>query len=307
MVPAPTELAAAPYPRITLPDGTRAFCLNKSEAKLISREIAGYFRHGIEVYDGATIFDIGANIGLFALTAYERGNRKVKIYSFEPIPPIFEVLRLNTERVDPGGLRIFPFGLSNETKTLAFTYFPSRPGWSSASPDKSNLSLERDRLKKSVIAGIDEGQYPLLRFVPRFIRPRLLEMSLNKALAKIESKSKKYNCTVRRISEILQEHGIDRVDLLKIDVERSELEVLKGIADRDWPKIRQIVMEVELFSTRWGIISALLYKHGFDHIKPTQDAVEKAGDRGMIYAFRTSERREPQSLDSNAELNKNSR
>jgi hypothetical protein len=34
------------------------------------------------------------------------------------------------------------------------------------------------------------------------------------------------------------------VDLLKIDVERAELDVLLGIDERDWPRIRQIVAEV---------------------------------------------------------------
>ena len=36
----------------------------------------------------------------------------------------------NTERVDTNRLKVFPFGLSNESKTLTFTYFPTRPGWS---------------------------------------------------------------------------------------------------------------------------------------------------------------------------------
>jgi hypothetical protein len=35
-----------------------------------------------------------------------------------------------------------------------------------------------------------------------------------------------------------------RVDLLKIDVERAELEVLNGIEQSDWSKIKQVVMEV---------------------------------------------------------------
>jgi hypothetical protein len=34
------------------------------------------------------------------------------------------------------------------------------------------------------------------------------------------------------------------VDLLKVDVERAELQVLEGVAARDWPAIRQVVLEV---------------------------------------------------------------
>lgn len=34
------------------------------------------------------------------------------------------------------------------------------------------------------------------------------------------------------------------VDLLKIDVERAELAVLRGVQPEDWPRIRQVSMEV---------------------------------------------------------------
>jgi len=32
------------------------------------------------------------------------------------------------------------------------------------------------------------------------------------------------------------ENAIDKIDLLKIDAEKSELDIIKGIEDRDWPK-----------------------------------------------------------------------
>ncbi|CAM9553811.1 unnamed protein product, partial [Ectocarpus sp. 12 AP-2014] len=38
--------------------------------------------------------------------------------------------------------------------------------------------------------------------------------------------------------------GVAGVDLLKVDVEGDELAVLHGIDDDDWPKIRQIALEV---------------------------------------------------------------
>jgi acyl carrier protein len=42
---------------------------------------------------------------------------------------------------------------------------------------------------------------------------------------------------------VIREQEVERIDLLKIDVERSEEEVLKGIEDEDWRKIDQIVLE----------------------------------------------------------------
>ena len=50
-------------------------------------------------------------------------------------------------------------------------------------------------------------------------------------------------CRLRRLSDVMKEQGVERIDLLKIDVERAEEEVLGGIEDEDWEKIDQIVME----------------------------------------------------------------
>ena len=43
---------------------------------------------------------------------------------------------------------------------------------------------------------------------------------------------------------MMREEGLERIDLLKIDVQRAELDVLEGIQEQDWEKIEQVVMEV---------------------------------------------------------------
>ncbi len=55
--------------------------------------------------------------------------------------------------------------------------------------------------------------------------------------------ARQFQCRLLTVSSILREAGVDRIDLLKIDVEKSELHVLRGIDELDWPKIDQIVME----------------------------------------------------------------
>jgi phthiocerol/phenolphthiocerol synthesis type-I polyketide synthase E len=50
----------------------------------------------------------------------------------------------------------------------------------------------------------------------------------------------------------MREHGVDSVDLVKVDVEGSEMEVLEGIADEDWPRLRQPVIEVHDFGRPAG-------------------------------------------------------
>jgi hypothetical protein len=57
-------------------------------------------------------------------------------------------------------------------------------------------------------------------------------------------------CELRTLSDALRRESIDRVDLIKIDVEKTELDVLAGIEDADWPRIRQLMMELHLDSER---------------------------------------------------------
>lgn len=52
------------------------------------------------------------------------------------------------------------------------------------------------------------------------------------------------------------------VDLLKVDVERAELDVLRGVADEDWPKIRQLVMEVHDLNGSLSAVRDLLDAKG---------------------------------------------
>ena len=78
-------VAVEDYPQVTLPDGTTIFCVNKSEAKLIFKNVPGYFRHGIDIKDGDTVVDVGANIGLFTLAAHRKCHGNLTVYAFEPI------------------------------------------------------------------------------------------------------------------------------------------------------------------------------------------------------------------------------
>jgi hypothetical protein len=54
---------------------------------------------------------------------------------------------------------------------------------------------------------------------------------------------------VRTLSSIIQQEGIAAIDFLKIDAEGDEIAVLEGIAERHWPMIRQVAIEVH--SEEW--------------------------------------------------------
>jgi thioesterase domain-containing protein/acyl carrier protein len=62
---------------------------------------------------------------------------------------------------------------------------------------------------------------------------------------------------------VVRERAIERIDLLKINVEKSEMDVLAGIAEEDWPRIRQVAMEVHDIDGRLARVQRLLSDHGF--------------------------------------------
>ena len=67
-----------------------------------------------------------------------------------------------------------------------------------------------------------------------------------------------------RLADVLAQHGIPRVDLLKIDVENSEAQVLEGV---DFDAVFVDVVQVEeIWSSNTGPVYDLMAAHGFDLI-----------------------------------------
>ncbi|MGC1859567.1 MAG: FkbM family methyltransferase [Methylocystis sp.] len=51
-------------------------------------------------------------------------------------------------------------------------------------------------------------------------------------------------CEVCTLSDLIRRQSLERVDLLKIDIEGAEIEALQGIEEQDWQKIQQLAIEV---------------------------------------------------------------
>ncbi len=100
-----------------------------------------------------------------------------------------------------------------------------------------------------------------------------------------------YECGLRTVSEVMREQGIERIDLLKVDVEKSELDVLRGVEEQDWRKIRQVVVEAQDGDGRLARILELLESQGFE-VVVEQDALLKNTAIYNVYATRPGERGE---------------
>ncbi|MGL4550731.1 MAG: FkbM family methyltransferase [Gemmataceae bacterium] len=76
-------------------------------------------------------------------------------------------------------------------------------------------------------------------------------------------RSRRVRCRLRTLSWFLRDRSIERVDLLKIDAERSEGRTLSGLTADDWGRIRQVVMEVHDGDDATRATLDLLRGHGF--------------------------------------------
>ncbi|MBN3924782.1 non-ribosomal peptide synthetase, partial [Nostoc sp. NMS4] len=257
-----------------LPNGMVIAHLNKNETEFVYKELweeQAYLKHGITINEGDCIFDVGANIGLFALFAGQRC-KDVSIYAFEPIPPVFDLLRLNTEGYGLN-VKLFNLGLSSETKSDIFTYYPQVSVISGrfADTDQEREVLKSFLFKQQNIGENDTG-----------VSSQAIDELLTEKL-----QSQQFTCHLRTISEVMDEHGVEKIDLLKIDVEKSERDVLFGIQQKDWQKIQQIVVEVHNINSRLEEIADLLKEHGYD-LTIEQDAVLENTGLYNIYARRPS-------------------
>jgi amino acid adenylation domain-containing protein/FkbM family methyltransferase len=258
--------------RYRLPNNMAIVQQNKHETDFFYQQIftdQTNFRHGITLRDGDCVFDVGANIGLFTMFV-QQGWKDVAVYAFEPIPAIFETLSINVSLYG-GNTKLFQYGIADESKEVAFTYYPHS---STQSGRYANAQEDREVLK-TIIANQKSGNSSnWSEFIDGLVEERV--------------KGEAVNCSLKSLSEIIHEHNIKRIDLLKIDVEKSELDVLAGIAESDWGKIRQIVIEADGLGGKLERLTALLKRHGYAVFAEEDDYIRGSGLYN-VYAIRDIE------------------
>ena len=89
---------------------------------------------------------------------------------------------------------------------------------------------------------------------------------------------------LKTLSDLTAEHRMCRVDLLRIDARMNAADVLGGIADGDWPKIRQVVADVDEAEGRLDAVLDMLRRHGFQ-IAVDRDAARPGAPVATVYAM----------------------
>ena len=272
-------------PRHRLPNGMFIVQQNRTETDYLYEEIFNeqtYFRHGVRLKPGACVFDVGANIGMFTLFVGQQVPN-ARVYAFEPIKPIFDTLRINAGLYG-SNVKLFPFGLSNQEKTDTFAYYPqfsARSGLSAYANPEDEVAVIKSFLRNKEQSGV-AGMGSLLEAADDLLEGVFV--------------SETHDCTLKRLSDVIREEGVTRIDLLKIDVQQAELDVLLGVDEADWARIEQVSMEIhdapgQPSEGRVAKITALLERQGFTVVAEQDDSL-RGTDRYSLYATRP----EPESL-----------
>jgi FkbM family methyltransferase len=114
----------------------------------------------------------------------------------------------------------------------------------------------------------------------------LSEADLNEILNR-RLETKEFRCATKTISQVIRETGVDRIDLLKVDVEKAELDVLLGIEENDWPLIQRVIVEVHDIDNRAEQVRRMLDSAGF-HVALQQDALLQTTNIYTVYGTRKS-------------------
>lgn len=262
-----------------LPDGREVFCLQAEEAKVLYEQVRGYIKHDLTLKEGDTVFDVGANIGLFSLMVDDLCWGQANIFAFEPIPDVFAALNRNAAKFNPAQIKTFQIALGDRSHITNFSYYPNATAISSLYPDASGR--EKQQFATTVRENAARLPFPinLIDGLPEPLRSFSCDRIVDFAYWE-----EKIECQIKTISQIIVEQSIAEINLLKIDVEKAELDVLLGIESQHWSIIQQVVIEVHDLDGRVDRITDLLYANGFKNVVREQDPIFKHLNIYSIFA-----------------------
>ncbi|MCF3178967.1 amino acid adenylation domain-containing protein [Streptomyces polychromogenes] len=264
--------------RIQLPNGLAVAAPSPDEALFLYRQIFDedeYSRFGVHLDEGAVVVDVGANIGLFSLWAHRQAEG-VRLVSVEPNPDVLPYLRSNLE-LNSVTTEVVPVALTDRIGSERLTSFPQLTYLSGLGTAREQAAVElvQSHYRNTVIADGD-----------------LAEEELSSLLVAAENRLESTSHTVATttLSALLEERGLDRVDLLKINTEGAELSVLRGIRPEHWARVRQVCLEVERASVVGEEIKSLLADAGFTVNEIDDWCVGTDADVTYVYATRDTAR-----------------
>lgn len=264
-------------------------------------EIDEYFRNGITVQPGDVVFDVGANIGAFALVAAQRAGGPLDFYCFEPIPPVYQALEKNFSTnalLQSCSSHLYKEGLTaiGAQDQAEFHYFKRLPCDTTQHIDEKRaefaafFTAKGESLRASMMNKLPSWLGKTLGTLIGSFVARFPSSGLTRTVFELGIGATKVRCPLETIESVIRREGVKQVDLLKVDVEGAELEVLQGLGSDSWPLVRQVVLEGHDKDGRLEAIKTLLKKNGFSQItcEVPPLAVERKLNNFILHARRAA-------------------
>ncbi|MCA2966962.1 MAG: FkbM family methyltransferase [Acidobacteriaceae bacterium] len=262
-----------------LPDGRTIHCVNSYEVEFSVHEIFGedLEAYGIDLPPNGTFVDVGANIGLFSLYLMDRCP-EANIYAFEPMPASFAALERNRDTF-AARINALNLGLGASAGTVEFDYYPAITALSTCN---TSTGQELAGGIKKLLFNAAPGEE-----IERILdKTGVTELRTDAGFADELFHVEKVQARIDTLSNQIAELGIQQIDLLKIDTEGNEKEVLSGIVDGDWKKIRQMLVEVHIGRAEMEQIAADLRRRGFQALIGDHPMSQGGASVFHIYATR---------------------
>jgi hypothetical protein len=252
-----------------------------------------YFEGGARVDPGDVVLDVGANVGAFAAAVAARTGGDVTIHCFEPGPPTFSKLSKNFrdhEMLSRTRHQLHPIALTSPelhgTKRT-FYYFQRLSTDSTLDIEfkKKEFRLFFEKKGRAIEEALSAfgGVGKLLGGVVRGRISWLCQPDnrLGLWLAWKGTGMREVPCQLVSLERFLGDRGIDRVDLLKVDVEGAEVDVLRGCGAA-WPSIRSVAVETDRSSSRAAEVESILRSQGFNIASCVPHLVAERGDTAQV-------------------------
>jgi len=238
------------------------YCINEGEARATLHEIFVdklYLQGRVSILPGDIVLDVGANIGVFTLFAAKQG---AQVYAYEPVPPTFEVLQHNIRlhRLD-SVTHTRNIGISDRVEEKLMFHYPGCSvcdSWT-AQDDFFELMSENWENTLSLLKVADPDQY---KAISSLGSKTLQQSAVREIMEGLSASPVQIKCEFDTLSGVIAREKIQSIGLLKVDAELADWEILNGLKAEDWPRIRQVAMEVHVESDVVPI-SNFLRERGF--------------------------------------------
>ena len=275
-----------------LPNGLIIRELHDYETDYLFKEIfidQVYAKQGILFPEHACVIDVGANIGLFSLFVKSQCHQP-KIYAFEPIHSTYEVLQHNYSLYNLG--EAYNLGITATDGQQTFTHFINSTVFSGKYATAENDMEKIEAVAQNVI---QTAYQELSKEEVTAFSKLLTENRIQTTVELVNTCS---------LHSFIKQQSLEKIDLLKIDAEGCEQEILSSLADDDWQKIQQIIIEVhpnkevsteqiiQLLDTQGFIVSSeqemLLDATGFVNLYGKKPDVSNQADRPVKKTLSTT-------------------